>query len=410
MTSRPIKVYIPAIAAMLLFAWSSVSAGRIGLSRLMSEYGSAASSLDSGRRALELNPNDAEAHHVFGQLCADNGDLAQALVHFEQATKLRPNDYFYWFELGRLQDENNDTKNSITSLKRATQLAPSYAQPHWLLGNVLLRADQTDEAFSELTLAARSDQTLFPQLVELAWGVFEGNVEQVMQVLSPQTGFERVAVARFLIKQDEVREALALFGGIKEVSADDRRDVVADLIEVNEYQAARDLADSTCAQSGLCNPGFEDTILTNEAGFGWQPTKLTQTVKVLADSTQPADGRRSLRVEYSGNFDESTAVVSQLAPVEPQRHYRLTWKSRTDGLASAGLPVVTAVDVADSRELKSSEPIAKGTTGWTSYSMEFETAPTTKAIKINLQRTACNVNPCPITGRAWFDQFTMSAQ
>jgi tetratricopeptide (TPR) repeat protein len=376
MTRQIARIYLPVIAVALLLVWSSVGTGRAGLSRMMSEYGSAMGSLQASEKAVSFDPLDPEAHHVYGRVAADNGDPNLAVAQVEQAVKLRPNDYFLWYELGRLQDENGDSESAVSSLRRATELAPHYSQPRWLLGNVLLRNEDVDTAFAELRRATRNDPTMFPQLLDLAWGIFEGNIDRVVQTIQPATDSEQVTV---------------------------RRRIMTELIAVKDYQAARNFSGLSC--DGLCNQGFEDPILTNEEGFGWQPMALTQTVKVLADTAQPAEGSRSLRVEYSGNFDESTAVVTQLVPVS-QGHYRLTWKSRTNDLLSAGLPVIAISDT-DGRELARSGPLAKGTSGWTEYSVEFETAETTKAVKLTLQRDPCNVNPCPITGRAWFDQFAL---
>lgn len=409
MTSRPAKLYLPAIGAIVLFAWSGVSSARTGLARLMSDYASGTSSVNAAQRALELNPNDAEAHSVLGKLYAGGGDSTQALLHFERAATLRPNDYFFWFELGRLQDENNESDKAITSLRRAVELAPSYSQPRWLLGNVLLRSDQTEAGFVELRAATVNDQTLFPQLVELAWAVFEEDAQRLVQILKPESGSERIELARFLIKHDRVEEGIALLANAQDVVAEARRAIVADLIAVQNYQAARKLSGPSCEQTGLCNSGFEDAILTDEAGFGWRPTKPNQAVKVQPDTTQPGQGQRSLRIEYAGNFDETTFVISQLVPVASQQRYRLTWKSRTEALASAGLPAIAILDAGDSRELARSESIGKDTTGWSSYSVEFETASGTKAVKVEVQRAVCSVKPCPISGRAWFDQFELSA-
>jgi Flp pilus assembly protein TadD len=42
------------------------------------------------RRALELDPDDAEAHNVMGVALVRSGLKAQALEHFERAVRLAP--------------------------------------------------------------------------------------------------------------------------------------------------------------------------------------------------------------------------------------------------------------------------------------------------------------------------------
>ncbi len=47
-----------------------------------------------------------------------------------------------------------DTEGGVAALRRAAELAPNYTYPRWHLGNALLRAGRTEEAFAELRRAA----------------------------------------------------------------------------------------------------------------------------------------------------------------------------------------------------------------------------------------------------------------
>ena len=129
---------------------------------------------------------------------------------------------------------------------------------------------------------------------------------------------------------------------------------------------------------------------------------------MLLDTNAPAQGDRSLRVEYSGNFDAQVPVLSQLLPVAPSTRYRLTFSARTDKLFSAGLPVVAVREVkGDKVALAESNSLAPGTNAWQDFAIELQTGAATKAVTINIQRQACSVKPCPLVGRAWFDEFQL---
>jgi hypothetical protein len=404
--ARVSKIYLPAFAMVLLFAWAGVTSGRGGLARLFSEYASNANSLEANRRALELNSSDVEARFVEGQLLADSGEVTLAIAQLEQATRLRPDDYFLWQELGRVRDENGDADGAIEALRKAIKLAPHYAQPHWQLGNVLLRSGDVVEAFAEMRFGAKSDPTLLPLLIDLAGGFFDGDTTGVTNAVSPDTDLERIALARSFLSSGKVAIAVKQLEGVKDLPDEDRRAMVAELIKSGDLEAARNLwANGVQVQAEFFNGSFESAVISDDTGFGWQPTALRQTIKIAQDPGQARDGQRSLRLEYTGNFDESTPVISQLVLVSPSTPYRLSFASRTENLSSAGLPIVTVTEVSGTQVALA--PLAGGTSGWSEASVEFETGESVKAVKITVQRQACNVKPCPIVGKLWLDDFRL---
>jgi hypothetical protein len=93
--------------------------------------------------------------------------------------------------------------------------------------------------------------------------------------------------------------------------------------------------------------------------------------------------------------------------VMPNARYRLRFTARTEGLVSAGLPIVVVTNAVDQRVVAQSVSLSPGTNGWHEFSIAFETADTTSAVTVNIQRQACSSNPCPIVGRAGFDSFSM---
>src|SRR6185503_5564812 len=168
---------------LALLIWAGINSGRAGLSRLFSEYSASSNSLPASDHALQYNSDDAEAHYIRAIQLSESDQLKAAIGELENATRLRPEDYFLWQELGRLREENGDTEGAINAHKKATFLAPYYAQPHWQLGNLLLRNEQLTEAFKELRLAATSDPDLFPSWMDLAFGVYDADPIQTVKAV-----------------------------------------------------------------------------------------------------------------------------------------------------------------------------------------------------------------------------------
>ncbi len=401
-----------AVIALLFCLLASISSARAGLSRLFSEYGSAANSAEASERALSFKADDPEAHYVHAVCLVEAGRTDEAVAEFERAVSLRPQDYFLWQELGRTREENGDSNGAIDALRRAVELAPYYSQPRWQLGNVLLRKNEIESAFSEMRKAATSDPALLPVLIDLAWGVSDGEVTSVLAFVQPQTDDQRVLLARFLVTHNQTGAGLDLIRATEKIAAEERRALVSALIASQEFKAAHQLwlagvDNGAAGDENLFDGGFESAINSNDEGFGWQPTKATQTVHTLLDSSAPQAGQRSLRLDYAGNFAVTVPVVSQLVLVEPRTRYHLSFAARTENLVSAGLPVVVVREATgDARVIAQSSSLPSGTTGWQRFSVDFETSKI-RAVTINIQRQVCSSSPCPIVGRAWFDSFSL---
>ena len=413
--------YPLAFAGLLICAWAVWTSGRVGLSRLFSEYGSAANSLVATERALRFNEADPEAHFAHAVRLSEASRYDEAVAQFELATLLRPYDYFLWQELGRAREDNGDLDGAITALRRAIELAPAYSQPHWQLGNLLLRRNELNEAFREMRRAVDKDPALFPLMVDLAWSVSDGAATYVLAVAQPGSDSERASLARFFVNHHQVELGLELMRAAGEgVAKEDRRALVAELIAAENFHEAHQvwsqgLGISDAAGGTVFDGGFESPIdpsrNSSERTFGWQPTASVRTVRILADPNEPQSGKRSLQIDYAGNFEVTVPVISQLVLVAPRSHYRLLFAARTENLVSGALPLV-AVREAGHRSSVTAQslPLPSGTSGWREFAVNFETAEAARAVTINVERQACASKPCPIFGRAWFDSFSLQRQ
>ena len=403
--------YALALATLFICVWCAIASARIGLSRLLSEYGSATDSLEATKRALDFNVSDPAAHYAYAEELANAAKNAEAIAEFDRAISLRPRDYLLWQELGRLREDKGDTTGSQLALQQAIELAPNYSQPHWQLGNLLLRRNEIDNAFTELRTAVASDPALFPVMGDLAWGVCDREVKCVLEATQPKNDNHRLSLGRLFVAQNQVAAGVTLLLAASKIAPEDRQEMVAALVEAREFQAAYRVwlegVSSKYAQEGDLNDGgFETPMDFDDQGFGWRPAHA-QTIHVLLDPNDPQAGTRSLLLEYAGNFDPAVPVISQLMLVVPNARYRLSFAARTEGLVSAGLPIVVVTNAVDHRIVAQSVLLPAGTTGWREFSIDFETTDTTSAVRVNIQRQACSSNPCPIVGRAGFDSFSL---
>ena len=400
-----------AFGLMLLFLiWS---AGRAGYASLLSTYASRTLRMDAADAALSLNP-DAQNHLIRGAVHQAQGDLLKAVADYSRAAMLRPEDYIIWLNLAHARDLSGDSEGAIAAASQAVGLAPQYAKPHWQLGNLLLRAGQSEDAYSELRLAGSRNPALLPAFIDLVWQVSGADATSVLTATAPRDHQTYKALADYFRKRGKPAEAIAMFraAGIDagEEVAKERRSYLAELLREKQFKYAHDIwmiaHPPDPDVSSMFDPDFEKESDLDEPGFGWRAAERADQTLLTLDSSDPRNGRFSLQVSFNGSPDPTPAIVSQLVRVGPQTRYRLRFAARTLEVVSGSLPAIVVMDEGAGQMLSESDPFPQTTGAWRDYQLEFTTPANTEAIRISLQRKPCTA-PCPIFGRLWLDSFSL---
>jgi hypothetical protein len=408
-------------AALVVLAGLALAGAYYGVRWLLGNtMAETARDFDTAESAARLSPRDPLAHLMLARLhrvTFEPEELPESLRQYEQAAALAPNDYLIWMEMGRARAAAGDTEGGISALRRAVGLAPAYAQPRWHLGNQLMRAGRTDEAFEELRRAADADPTLRPQVFNLAWQVYNQDMPQVIAAIgnSPQARAQLVGV---LVGRQRLDDALRLWASLseaekKEFASPAGEGLARALFDKKAYRAAlqvqREMGAGDLEPGRVPNGSFESEIApAGKKVFEWQVTPAA-AAQVAIDPRTFHGGRRSLRISFNAAQQIDFKNVSALVVVEPSTRYRLTFYARAEDLKSASTPLVEVFDAAGdlSAALAASAPIAAGTSDWQQSSVEFTTGARTEAVLVRLNRTPCPEGVCPIFGRVWYDDFDL---
>jgi hypothetical protein len=391
------------------------SAATFGFSRLLVTYSLTAPSVIAAKEAIQLTPKDAEAHLAGGVLMSLAGTPDQSVIELERAVALRPDDYKLWTELGLLRDQMGDSTAALAAFDEAVSRAPFYSQPRWNRGNVLLRMGRYEAAFNDLSQAARSNPEVIPNLIDLAWGISKGNVKLTKQLAQIETGKMRIAFAMFLVRRGKAKEAMVEFGDAGSVPEAIKHELVEQLLAKGAFREAFDIwkvdhefKTGNEAGPSIYDGGFEGPLAFAEGGFGWRVPRGQQATLVAMDSSQPQSGSKDLRIEFAGNSNPASILVSQIILVEPSRRYKINFTSRSQDVVTGGPPLLVVSDASgDQKRLGQSAPLSKGTTDWQFSSFEFTTGPTTSAVVLSLQRENCSTSPCPVFGSISLDSFSL---
>src|SRR6266478_6900806 len=195
------------VIVLLLLTWNTV---RSGLASLLTTSAANSSQIGPANEAVRFDKGNPDAHYIRATILAGT-DLPASISEYEQAALARPDDYVLWLSLARARELNGDAAGAVSAARQAVPLAPYYGEPHYQLGNILLRAGQRDEAFKELRLAGASNPTLMAGIIDLAWRVSGGNVQFVTQAIAPQTPAAYLALGQYFRERQFAGAAIAMY-------------------------------------------------------------------------------------------------------------------------------------------------------------------------------------------------------
>ncbi len=420
--SAAFAVLIPVLVCGLV-AWSGIRLVRV--TRAASLL-AANDDPDSLQRALRLDSHQPAAHSRLAfQFLYDpvQFDPARALSHLEAAARLAPHRYDLWLDAGRAYEQNGDFARAADSFVLATVLAPNYFQTHWRYANFLLRSGQPAMAVEEFCRAARINPDLLESTCEILWQASGGQFAAVRDFgLALQDSKSRLAVVRYLMANRQSPEEawelwrsvpldqVATLEGSEQFSGELVRSGRSDLA----YQVALRIKE---AQLGFALPTEERAFYngdfehpTGRSAVDWE-WSAHPGVLVSVDAEQAHTGSRSLRLEFIQhdrvNF---TPGIRHTVWVEPSSEYVLQFYYRTaEMLRRTGLSVsVWEVAGPNNRLLGQSE--LGSVSDWTAAECRFQTSPEARTIRVSITRRPTESLYDYVSGKAWFDSFTLTRE
>ncbi|HEV8333343.1 MAG TPA: tetratricopeptide repeat protein [Steroidobacteraceae bacterium] len=110
------------------------------------------------RRAIDLNPNSAEAHQWYSGVLLEVGRIDEALVHAQRAARLDPLSAIVRFHLGATLTDLGRYAEAIQELNKALEIDPSHPNPYAMIGEIRGYAfGRLDEAVAWSLRAAELD-------------------------------------------------------------------------------------------------------------------------------------------------------------------------------------------------------------------------------------------------------------
>lgn len=109
--------------------------------------------LECFRKALEINPQCAEAYRLWGVLLMSQKKLSEAEQHLRKSIELDDHSNYAYWNLAKLMAIQNRNTEALAMFRKAIELNPNYAPIRQDFGSLLLRLGRADEARAQLMTA-----------------------------------------------------------------------------------------------------------------------------------------------------------------------------------------------------------------------------------------------------------------
>lgn len=409
--SLPAKLLL--VLCIVVVAFLTVLAAKWNIANAISTR---ADSKELADLAVRLAPDDPQTRYaaaVIYDKTFEQADAARSLAEFQSSVDNSPNHFILWLALSQSKFRSGDDEGAKNAGYRALELAPNYASVHWAYGNLLFRSGDASSLTYIRNAVEKDAKYRFPA-VSLAMNTYQNDVARVISVFgdSPEI---LVAVAQHFALGKNYAAAQNYW---MMVPSEQRRSTFreqalamsASALAGKQYRLASILLEDGGQPFGklgeVSDGGFENGVKVRGAAvFEWQIADGNEP-QIAISNTIKKSGSNSLLLQFNSMEAAAFRQVSQVVAVEPGNSYLFTTSYRTELKASATLKFVIT-DIATGTEIASTQTF-DATADWSTVSARFVVPASTDAVTISLARADCKATICPINGKVWLDDISLT--
>jgi tetratricopeptide (TPR) repeat protein len=369
-------------------------------------------------KAIKLTPSNPDPYHrlaLFHEWNIPNIDLKQSLHFLKKAIEHNPLEQQYWIHLAKILFRTGEKEASRKALEKAVSVFPTGYQGRWVSGNLLLQQGAVEKAIPHFTYILSH----YPNQGYLVYEVLRkafSDPDFVFERIVPKDPASTSQYLAYLYEIGDKESAQkvwrrkVLLG--HQVGRDETLRHIEFLISRGELSEAFGIWKARLGQEGLSLPaggnlitngGFEkDAILGG--GFDWKISQVAGA-EVSFDPSNAFEGKRSLKIAFSGKENLDFHHVSQYVALKPDTDYLLKAQVKTREVTTKSGLKMEVLGVGSSF-YKSSESFV-GDNDWKEMEVVFRAPTQSRGGLVRFRREKTDKFDRLISGTVWIDNVTL---
>ncbi len=369
--------------------------------------------------AVHRNPPNPEPYYRLGLLYQWNIrhiDLEASARYFRKAIERNPLEQEYWLQLAKTLQRMGESAVSRRALENAIRVFPTSYRGRWMTANLFLQQGDLEKAFPHFSYIL----AYYPNQSSLVYDVLEKVVDDsdfVLERIVPQDPSSFRQYLSYLYGNGDpapARKAWAkrLSFGFQAKRGETVRHIEF-LISQGEFHEAFEVWRARFEEEGL-SPFPESDLITNGdfekdeilgGGFDWKIENVSGT-QVSFDPSTAFEGKRSLKIVFTGKENVDFHHVYQFVPLKPDTKYVLTANMKTQAVTTkSGLKIEV---LGAGQSFHSVSEALTGDNEWRRLIVSFRTPAPLQGGLVRVRREKTDKFDRNIGGTVWIDHVSLT--
>jgi len=178
---------------------------------ILKELGEYKDALNSYEKAIQIQPNLASAHYNHGVVLEKLGEYKDAINSYEKAIQIQPNFAIAHYNYGVVLEKLGEYKDAINSYEKAIQIQPNLASAHYNLGLIQKELGEHQKAKNSYEKAVRynpGNLVYLYHLSDLDEKILNSNLKnKIYEIIEKNNSSKKnIAYGNFLLSKYELNE------------------------------------------------------------------------------------------------------------------------------------------------------------------------------------------------------------
>ena len=364
--------------------------------------------------AIRIEPSNPDPYYRLGLFYlwdVQETDFKESLKYLGKAIERNPLEQDYWLSMAKVFQRMGDRKASDQALEKAIFLFPTGYTGRWVAGNLFLQRGDFEKALPQFSYILDH----YPSESHLVYDIFlrtGRSPDFILEKLVPGTPVSLDQYISYLYGIGDKETVMKTWQKKASLGYRSSRDEtlrhIEYLISKGLFAGAFEVWKARLKEEGISLPSGGNLITNGKferekvlgGGFDWKITAV-KGAEVSIDPTIGFEGKRSLRVRFSGKENIDFQHIFQYVSWKPDTAYVLKANMRTSGVTTKSGLKMEVVGIGPS--LYAASESLTGDNAWKELTVAFRTPAGSQGGLVRVRREKIDKFDRFLAGTVWLD-------